>query len=326
MQNRRSFHPTATLSLAISILLWATIPLFLRSFIHEIDGWTANGFRYAFAALLWVIPLIIFMKRGMVDRKLFYYAIIPSIVNIIAQTFWAWTVYYLEPGMVMFLSRLSLVFTVLASFALFPDERALIRSPYFWMGIFFLVMGFIGMNIMRGSLSATESWMGLFIIIGNAIFLGLYGVSVRCWMRGVKPWISFPIICIYTATGLVILMIMFGDPSDLLDMQPHRIVVLIISSIVGIALAHVFIYYAIEHLGVSISSGCQLVLPFMTTIGSYFIYGEIFSSGQWICGIGLLFGAALLLMAQRHLGEPSDPVPVCEVPEIEEFTSSFKKE
>ncbi|MGC9327576.1 MAG: DMT family transporter [Candidatus Hinthialibacter sp.] len=323
---RSSFHAPATISLAASILLWATIPLFLRSFIHELDGWTANGSRYGVAAAMWLLPLLFSMRRGNVPNRLFYYAVIPSLINIIAQTFWAWTVYYLEPGLVMFLSRLSLIFTILASFALFPDELALVRSPYFWGGMLLLLIGFIGLNVSRETFQSKESWKGILLIFGNAVFLGLYGVSVRYFMRGVKPWVSFPIICIYTAAGLLIIMLLFGTTSDLMLMKPHRLVVLVISALVGIAFAHVTFYYAIEHLGASISAGCQLSLPFITTIGSYFIYGETFSITQWLFGLGLLGGAGLLLLAQKHLGVSDSPVPAAEVPEIEEFSCATDRE
>ncbi len=321
MQNTRSsFHFTATVSLAVSILMWATIPLFLRSFIYELDGWTANGSRYIMSSLFWLIPLLYFMIRGNVPRRLFYYAIIPALINIISQTLWAWTIYFLEPGLVMFLSSMSLVFTILASFLLFPDELALIRSPYFWGGVFLLAAGFIGLNVLRGTLQSKESWTGILLVLGNAVFLGMYGVSVRYWMRGIRPWISFPIICIYTTVGLVILMIYFGNIHDVSLMRPSRFILLLVSALLGIAFSHVTYYYAIEHLGTSISDGCQLSLPFITAIGSYFIYGEQFTFGQWICGLGLLGGAALLLMAQKYLGWVTNPpILASEFPEAEEL-------
>jgi drug/metabolite transporter (DMT)-like permease len=324
---RSSFHLSATFSLVTSILMWATIPLFMRSFTHELDGWTANGARYGIAALFWVVPIFVFIRRGVIPRRLYYSAVIPSLTNIIAQTFWSWTVYYMEPGMVMFLSRLSLVFAILLSFALFPDERALKRSPYFWYGLALLVIGFVGMNDISDPFKSYQSWIGLLIVLGNSLFLAMYGVSVRYYMRGVQPWISFSIICMYTAAGLFVLMAMFGNMSDLACMTPPRVGLLILSAIMGIAFAHVTYYYAIEHLGVSISSGCQLSLPFLTIIGSYYFFGETFTLRQWIFGLGVLGGAALLLMAQRHLGvAPGTPVPACETPELEEFCSAGQRD
>lgn len=326
-QTRSTFNLPATFSLLTSILMWATIPLFMRSFIHELDGWTANGSRYGIAAFFWIVPLAIFIKRGIVPRRLYYSAIVPSLINIIAQTFWSFTVYYMEPGMVMFLSRLSLVFTILASFTLFPDELALIRSQYFWYGLLLLVIGFVGMNENIGLFQSRASWIGLLIVLGNSFFLGMYGVSVRYTMRGIPPWISFSIICMYTAAGLFVLMALFGTMRDLTVMQPHRIGILILSSIMGIAFAHVTYYYAIEHLGASISAGCQLSLPFLTIIGSNYLFGETFTVRQWMFGLALLGGAALLLMAQRHLGvTTSAPVPACETPELEEFCCAGGRE
>jgi len=301
-QHHPTFHIKSSLALGAAMLLWSTVPLFLRSFIHEIDGWTANGLRYPFAALLWSVPLAVYLKQGKIDPRLFRLALIPSLVNLIAQTFWAWTIYYMEPGLVMFLARIGLLFSFVMSMALFQDERRLLRSPLFWIGIVFALFGFIGMNLASGALAAKGTWIGLLIVLGQAFFMALYGVSVRYTMRGFKPWHSFPVIALYTSAGLIVLMMLFGNPQQVFEMPFNRIVLLGISAIIGIALAHICYYYALEHLGVSISAGCLLLTPFLTTAGSYVIYGEFFSIGQWMFGCVILVGAAVLLTAQRHLG------------------------
>ena len=127
-ERKRKIHVKGSLALAFSLLCWCSIPIFLRAFVDDIDGWVANGVRYPFATLLWMFPLLHLARKGEVTRKIFTLAIIPAIVNTIAQVFWAWAPYYMQPGMLMFLGRVSILFSILASFALFPDERALIRS------------------------------------------------------------------------------------------------------------------------------------------------------------------------------------------------------
>lgn len=283
-------------------MLWAAVPLFLRSFTEDIDGWVANGARYGFATLIWTIPLLRYIREGKVGRQVLGLAVVPSLINILAQTFLAWTVYYMEPGLVMFLTRISLVFTLLASFALFADERRLVRSSYFWWGLALLTAGFLGMYAMQEKAFTGTSWTGLWIVLGHSVFVAFYGVSVRHSMRGIQPWHSFAVICVYTTAGLLVFMFLWGRPSDLLDMGFGGLALLALSSLIGIAFAHVTFYYSLEYLGASISSGCQLAVPFFTTLGSYFLFGERFTVGQWIAGLGLLAGAVLLLMAQRHLG------------------------
>lgn len=301
-----TIHIKASLALGSSVLLWAAVPLFLRSFTDDIDGWVANGARYGFAALIWAIPLLRYISRGEVNRRVLGLAIVPSLINILAQTFLAWTIYYMEPGLVMFLTRISLVFTILASFALFADERRLVWSSYFWWGLALLTAGFLGMYAMQEAAFTKASWTGLGIVLGHSVFVAFYGVAVRHSMRGIQPWHSFAVICVYTTAGLLVFMFLWGKPSDLLDMGFGGLTLLALSSLIGIAFAHVTFYYSLEYLGASISSGCQLAVPFFTTAGSYFLFGERFTVGQWIAGAGLLAGAVLLLMAQRHLG-PSVP-------------------
>ena len=297
----------ASFSLAASILCWCSIPLFLRSFIHEIDAWVANGVRYPFAAILWSIPLLIFIRQDKVKAQYFRLALIPAGINIIGQALWAWAPYYLEPAMIMVMLRLSIVFALLGSFAVFPDERALTRSKAFWAGIFLCVTSFTGIILMGEKLLFEGNWKGILIMLGCTLFYGLYGVAVRYCLRGIKPWISFPIISIYTSVVLILFMFLFGEPGDIVQISGSKLALLAVSSVFGIALGHIFYYYAIEHIGVSICSGCQFINPFITAVASYFIFGEIFTPAQTMFGVTLIGGAGLLLSAQRHLGQKHNP-------------------
>jgi drug/metabolite transporter (DMT)-like permease len=193
---------------------------------------------------------------------------------------------------------------VIGSFIFFTDELALVRSKYFWIGMILLVSGFVGMNINQGNLDSFES-TGLWIIVGQAFFLACYGISMRYYMRGINPIYSFSIICMYTTVGLLIIMFLFGNPSELFEMKTSRVGMLILSAFIGISFSHILFYDALEHLGVSISNGCLLFAPFLTIIGSYVIFDEKFSPIQWLFGISLLIGAFLLLLAQQHLGSKS---------------------
>lgn len=319
MKTPPRFDVNASIALFCAITLWGSVPLFLRSFIDEIDGWTANGFRYPFAMLLWIAPLIYFAWRGQVPKRLYALALAPSLVNILNQTFWGWTPYFAEPGMIIFLGRCSLLFSVILSFIVFHDERALIRSPRFWIGLALCVTGFVGLNLLGDEFSSKTTGFGVLIIVAHALFASLYSITVRHYTRGIPPWISFPVICAYTSIGMIILMMLFGEPSRLLDLSTDRWVLLMISSIIGIALAHVCFYAAIAGLGVSISSGCILLMPFYTAAMSYWIYGERFTPAQWASGIFILLGAGVLLFAQQHLGREREPIPVHEgAPELED--------
>ncbi|MBZ0255825.1 DMT family transporter, partial [bacterium] len=122
------------------------------------------------------------------------------------------------------------------------------------------------------------------------------------------------------------IMLIMGEPSRLMEMAPSRIGILLFSAVVGIAMGHTFYYYALEHIGVSICAGVSLMSPFLTAIGSYFIYHEVLTIGQWLSGLLIFSGAMCLLNAQRHLGQRHSPAPInSNTPEIEEIASAELK-
>ena len=289
------------------MLCWGSVPVFLRSFIEEIDAWTANGFRYPFAALVWTIPLIIWVVHKKVPAWCLGWALVPTFFNIFNQTFWGWAPYHLEPGMISFIARTSLVFSITISFIVFRDERALLRSRTFWVGLTLCVAGFLGINVMGGELTSQATWVGVLIVLGHSLFASLYGVSVRKLMRGIAPWVSFPIICWYTSIIMLWMMFAFGEPANLFTLSQNEFLLLALSSLIGIGLGHVSFYYSIQSIGVSISSGCILLMPFYTSVISYFVYGEYFSLPQWISGTLMVAGAGILLWAQQDLGKAKEP-------------------
>lgn len=317
----RTVNITSFLSLAAALLLWSTIPLFLRSFTGEIDAFTANGTRYPFSAFLWVFPFVYLYRSGRVDPKVFRLALVPVLINVVAQTCLAWAPYYLEPGIMMFLGRISIVFALMGSFIVFMDERILMSKPMFWVGLLLCICGFIGLCWFKTNWEQSVSWFGIVLITLHALCIALYSISIRYYMSGIDPWVSFPVICFYTSPILFVMMFLIGEPARVLDMTGDRLVVLGISSIIGIALGHVFYYYALKHIGVAICSGIALVTPFLTTTGSYWIFGEWLNGWQWVSGVVLLVGAAFLLREQRHIGTHQPALTASSTPELEEITS-----
>lgn len=322
MNDSSRIHWPATIAVLTATLCWASIPLFLKSFVGSIDAWTANGFRYPLVALMWTIPLIFFMRQGRVPGWAFGAALIPTFFNVFNQTFWGLAPYYVEPGMIMFLGRTSLLFSIVIAFVVFPDERMLVHSWRFWVGLVLCVSGFVGMNVLGDVHTSPLTLTGVLIVLGHALFASIYSISVRHFMRGIRPWVSFPIICNYTSVVMLILMVMWGNPADLFTLSEWGWVMLVLSAVLGVGIAHTCFYYAIENIGVSISAGCVLMMPFITSAGSYVLYGEQFSPGQWTSGILIFAGAGLLILAQQNLGDSPEPSPVPSgAPEVQEISN-----
>jgi drug/metabolite transporter (DMT)-like permease len=138
------------ITVALTLIGWASVPLFLRHFADSIDFWTSNGWRYGFSALVWLPVLVGWATlngRGL-PGKLFQAAIVPSIVNAAGQVCFTAAHYYIEPGLLTFGLRTQLVFVAVGAWMLFPAERAIIRRPGYLFGAALLIVGMTGVILL----------------------------------------------------------------------------------------------------------------------------------------------------------------------------------
>jgi drug/metabolite transporter (DMT)-like permease len=304
-------------SLALSVLCFAAVPLFIRHLaVAQIDPWTVNGMRYGVASVFW-LPYVLWHAKNSAIRPLLAAAIVPSAINLIGQILWGLTPYFATASEIGFVVRTSFLFTLLAGLIWLPAERPLARSTGFWAGV---ALSIVGVCIMySGALSQVGGTgaAGLILILATALFWGAYSVSVARCLKGYSARLSFGVICSYTSAGLLIPMFIRGTPSTLLHANAKEIAILLVSGFVGIAFSHVLMYRAIHALGAITTSGSNLVMPFLTWLGAWLFLGETMSARQWQGGLIVVAGTLVLIAVQRRISrqasaaEPPavDPVP-----------------
>jgi len=297
----KKFDWTATASLLVTIFSWSTVPLFLKFFTRYIDAWTANGIRYPFAALLLLPWVVLFYFKGQLTARVLRLAILPAVINFLGQVLWAWAPYFVEPGLLAFTVRLSVVWSVLGSFILFADERTLIKSRRFWVGLVLSLCGFFFMITAGKALPSGSKLTGILISLLYSVFGALYGLTVRRNMQAFDSRLSFGIIALYTALGTFVLMLFVGNYSVVWQLSPFLILMILLSAIIGIAIAHVFYYVAVKRIGVAIASSFNLISAFLTAVFSWILFQEILTAVQWVAGLLLISGAMLLLWAQEKV-------------------------
>jgi drug/metabolite transporter (DMT)-like permease len=299
----RHIDPRATAALFGAIVCWSAVPLFLKYFTGYIDGWTSNGIRYPFAAII-LLPWILHeWHKGHLRRKVFRAAIVPAAINFVGQVLWAWTPYYIDPGLMAFLVRISILWAVLGSFVLFYDERRLIKNPVFWTGFVLVVAGFIFMSFSGKVKTADISTFltGIILVFFTGIFWAGYQVSVRKYMSEIDSRTAFGVISSYTAVGLLLVMFLFGNPREALEAPVSVQLLILLSGLIGITGAHTLFYVAVKRIGVAIASSSNLLSAFITAFFSFFLFNERLSLVQWFAGIGLVIGSLFLVRAQKSL-------------------------
>jgi drug/metabolite transporter (DMT)-like permease len=205
-----------------------------------------------------------------------------------------------------FLYQLCSVWSILAAFVVFPDERRLARDRLFWTGTAAAVAGFVLLSAPSLLAGTGGSALGILIISLCGVCMGFYGVSVRYVLRDKHPLVLFSLVATYTSVG-VLLAAPIGQPSALLRLHPPIMALVIASSLIGIAFAHGLFYIAVQRLGVAVSYLVLMSTPLLSYTCSWLWLGERLTALQWVGSVILLAGSATAVHAHNRLRSAVPP-------------------
>ncbi|MBU0678995.1 MAG: DMT family transporter [Verrucomicrobia bacterium] len=289
---------SAVVSLAAVVLIFASIPVFLKYFTHHIDAWTANGLRYGVSALFWLPYVLLAHFRGRLPRGIWAVALIPTVPNFLSQIFWAMAPYHNDAAVISFVVRSNFLFIMLFSFLLLHEERESVRQPMFWVGAVGTAAGILVMywgGVSLGSMSLT----GLLILISYAASWAMYAVVVRRFMKSYSIRLSFGVISIYTSIALLLLMFIFGDWRASAALSVYQWAMLLLSGLLGIAFGHVLFYKGVHAVGPIVTESIFSLIPFVAAFYAFVFLGERMRAGQWVGGFLLVGSCFCLLKAKR---------------------------
>lgn len=298
------------ITIVMTLLGWASVPLFLKHFTHSMDAWASNGWRYGFSALLWAPLILVLLYRKRMPEGIWWRALVPALFNSVGQEFFTWAHYKINPGLLTFGMRTQIVFVATGAFLLFPSERRVIRSPVYWLGVT-MILGGTGGTIFAGStLPRWDEALGIGAAILSGMFFACYSLSVRHFMHEYRSAVSFAVISQYTAAAMVAMMLLVGEGggSTVALLPRGQIALLLLSAVIGIALGHLFYYISIARLGVAVSSAVLQIQPICVAMASRVLFGEHLTPIQWLAGAIAITGAMAILLAQRRLSLPPPQV------------------
>ncbi|MBI1825107.1 MAG: DMT family transporter [Planctomycetes bacterium] len=294
----------AGLALLFTTLLgWSSVPLFLKYFTFDIhDAWTTNGWRYGMSALFWAPLLIVEGARGRLPNQLWRAALVPALFNLLAQICFAWAPYMINPGLLAFLLRLQIVFIAFGAYALFPPERPLLRTSKYLAGVGVVFAGMVGLIFLGEKKPHGATATGVALGIAAGLLYGAYFLAVRHFVRGINSAVAFGAISLYTAMGLIPLMLIWGEDHGMVawKLPASTFALLFVSAMTGIAITHATYYSAIARLGLAFCASIILLQPFIVSVGSFFLFHERLTVAQWCSGLFAMFGAALMIDTQRR--------------------------
>jgi len=297
----RNFDATGSIYVIITLLFFSTGAIFIRYFTGYFDSWTQNFYRYAVGACFWLPFLLLSLRKKQWDHSIWWRAIGPTMANVFMQSFSARAIYYIEPAFAMLLFQSSILWIVTFSLIFFAEERGLIRSKFFWMGLVMCLSGLMGVLAFKEGFAEAATLKGIVLTLIAGIGSACYVIAIRVSVQKIDSRQSFAVIALYTAVGLAVLAMLFGEPAAAYGLKAGILGLVVMSGIIPIALAHVIFYASIKRIGTTIPSLVLLLTPFSVLALSNAIFGEKLSLGQWFSGLVLIVGAGLALWAQKSL-------------------------
>ena len=281
-----------------TILIWSTPSLFQYYLNRYYDPWAQNFYRYLVACVS-IAPFLVYrMRRGTapIDWHAVSICIVPCLPNVVHQVTQVIALFYVGPGVYTIFTRASVIFTALLALAFFPEERQIIRQWRFQLGTGLGLIGAFGVVWFQpGWKSGHIALPGLFIAFTATFCWALYGILVKRPSQELGSIRSFGVISMITSALLLPLTFAFGKISTPLHTGSQVNLVLIVSAVTCITLAHVFYYVAIREIGVALAQSLQLLCPVGAMGLSAWIYGERLTHAQIWSAVVLLLGAFLAM-------------------------------
>src|SRR6266550_3816047 len=287
-----------------TVLIWSLPSLFMYYLNRFYDPWAQNFYRYSVACIA-IAPLVFWnVRRGgpAIDMQAVRLCLLPCLPNVVHQVTQVMALFYMGPGVYTIFIRSSVIFTALLALAFFPEERFVIRQWKFQAGTLLGLIGAFGVIWFQPNVQLQERHIalpGLFIAFAASFCWALYGVLIKRPSAQLGSIRSFGLVSFITSALLFPLTLAFGKIGTPFQAGVQANLVLIVSAVTCITLAHVLYYVAIREIGVALSQSLQLLCPAIAMVLSAWLYGERLTHAQlWSAGI-LLIGAFLAMRTKR---------------------------
>ncbi len=283
-----------------TVAIWSMPSLFMYYLNRFYDPWAQNFYRYSVACIA-IAPLVLYRMRGggpRIDMRAIRLCLLPCLPNVVHQVTQVMALFYMGPGVYSIFTRASVIFTALLALAFFPEERFIIRQWQFQIGTLLGLVGAFGVIWFQTNPQSHDRHIalpGLFIAFTATFCWALYGVLIKRPSALLGSIRSFGLISLITSALLFPLTLTFGKIDTPIHAGVQANLVLVISAVTCITLAHVLYYVAIHEIGVALSQTLQLLCPAIAMALSAWIFHERLTHAQLWSAAVLLLGAFLAM-------------------------------
>jgi drug/metabolite transporter (DMT)-like permease len=248
------------LALFATVVIWSLPSLFQFYLLRYYDVWAQNFYRYSVACLA-IAPFVAFrIRRGgpRLDLRAFALCLIPSLPNVVHQIAQTVSLFYIGPGVYAIFTRSSVIMTALLALIFFPEERHILRQRQFQVGTVLGLLGAIGVFWFQpGTDTGHVAIRGLLIAFVATTCWALYGVLVKRPSAKLGSIRSFGLVSLITSTLLFPLTCAFGNVATPLHVAWSVNLILAVSAVTCITIAHVLYTSPFRKLGSRLPRLCN---------------------------------------------------------------------
>ncbi|HEX3620521.1 MAG TPA: DMT family transporter [Candidatus Udaeobacter sp.] len=298
-------RPSANLSkgyaaVFATVAIWSLPSLFMYYLNRFYDPWAQNFYRYSVACIA-IAPLVLWRAHRLgqsINMRAVRLCFLPCVPNVVHQVTQVMALFYIGPGVYTIFTRASVIFTALLALAFFPEERFVIRQWKFQIGTCLGLLGAFGVIWFQPNAISHDQHValpGLLIAFTATFCWALYGVLIKRPSAQLGSIRSFGIVSFITSGLLFPLTLIFGKIDTPIHTGAQANLILILSAVICITLAHVLYYVAIQQIGVALSQTLQLLCPAIAMALSAWIFHERLTHTQLWSAAVLLLGAFLAM-------------------------------
>jgi drug/metabolite transporter (DMT)-like permease len=283
-----------------TVFIWSLPSLFMYYLNRFYDPWAQNFYRYSVACIA-IAPLVLWRAHRFgqsIDMRAVRLCFLPCVPNVVHQVTQVMALFYIGPGVYTIFTRASVIFTALLALAFFPEERFVIRQWKFQIGTCLGLLGAFGVIWFQPNAISQDQHIalpGLLIAFTATFCWALYGVLIKRPSAQLGSIRSFGIVSFITSGLLLPLTLIFGKIDTPIHAGAPANLILVISAVTCITLAHVLYYVAIQQIGVALAQTLQLICPAMAMALSAWIFHERLTHAQLWSAAVLLLGAFLAM-------------------------------
>ncbi|HOX07646.1 MAG TPA: DMT family transporter [Planctomycetota bacterium] len=311
------------LPMALATLFWAWPTVFIRYIKRESgDAFTAdalNVYRYA-AGSFCALGIVALLRPGdllTVLRR----PLVPLLLAAILAAFqivWVRGVYHLNAAYSVLVGRSTVIFALLLSYAVFADERRVIRSGRFLLSAALAMAAVAGIVVLDPGFSvgagAASQGSGPGLLGGTAILLvsaviwAGYAVAIRGLARSLPSMATFAVTAVLATLMMVPAGLIDGHMGYIWSPECSWRVIgaVVFSGALCVGSTQVLYYVSLRRIGVARTTLVSLATPFLTGVSAWLVLGggERLTLWQWLLGGALVAGLACMVW-QPAASEPA---------------------